>query len=53
MSPISGDRLQDYLEAVMIDVVRPSGSVLAPEFRTSMQALVDDAVKRLASVRQE
>jgi schlafen family protein len=51
MSPISGDRLQDYLEAVMIDVVRPSGSVLVPEFRTAMQALVDDAVKRLASAR--
>ncbi len=51
MSPISGARLQDYLEAIMIDVVRPSGSVLAPEFRTAMQTLVDDAMKRLASVR--
>jgi hypothetical protein len=51
MHPISGDHLQDYLEAVMIDIVRPSGSVPVPEFRTGMQALVDDAVKRLASAR--
>jgi len=51
MSPISGDRLQDYLEAVMIDIVRPSGSVLAPEFRGATQVLVDDAVKRLSSAR--
>jgi hypothetical protein len=51
MHPIAADRLHDYIEAVMIDVVRPNGSVLAPEFRKGMESVVNQAVKNLASAR--
>jgi len=51
MHPISTSRMQDYLEAVLIDLVRPCGSVLDPSFQTGIQPLVDSVVNRLAAVR--
>jgi hypothetical protein len=33
MHPISTSRMHDYLEAVLIDLVRPCGSVLDPKFQ--------------------
>ena len=51
MHPMSSARLQDYLEAIMIEIARSSGSVLSSEFRSSMQELVDDAVRRSISAR--
>jgi hypothetical protein len=49
--PVSHNHLQDCLEAVLIDMVRPSGSVLDPRFRSAVQPLVDETVKRLSSAR--
>ena len=51
MHPTLPSRLHDYLEAVLIEVGRPSGSVLDPSFRSAMQPLVDSAVARLTSAR--
>jgi hypothetical protein len=51
MYPLSSGRLQDCLEAVLNDLVRPSGSVLDPRFRACMEGLVDGAVKRVNSAR--
>jgi hypothetical protein len=49
--PISPDHLRDYLEAVLIDMVRPSGSVLDSRFHTAVQPLVEESVRRLSAAR--
>jgi hypothetical protein len=51
LHPISRSRLQDYLEAVLTEIGRSNGSVLNADFRTAMQAVVDEGVKRFNSVR--
>jgi hypothetical protein len=47
LHPMTPERLQEYLEAIMNDLARVAGSVLSPSFRASTQPLVDDALKRL------
>ncbi len=52
LSPMASDHLQDYVEAVLIDIVRSSGSVLGERFRAATKPLFDDAVARLARARR-
>jgi hypothetical protein len=50
--PITAERLRATLEDIVNDLVRTSGSVLAPHFGRSLQWLVEDAVERYASAQR-
>ncbi|MGO9094634.1 MAG: helix-turn-helix domain-containing protein [Bryobacteraceae bacterium] len=47
LHPVTGERLQEYLEVVMNDLARRTGRVLSSSFRASTQRLADDALARL------
>jgi len=53
MFPMTSDRRQDCLEAVLIDLVRPNGSVLSSKSQEGTQALVDSVLQRLNAAREE
>lgn len=46
LQSLSGDRLQDYIEAVVNDIARAAGRVLSSGFRQATLPMVEDAVKR-------
>ena len=52
MSPITHDRLQDCVEAVLTDLARIGGNILRPDFRElSVKGLVDGVLSRLNAAR--
>jgi hypothetical protein len=53
LQPPMADRLQNYVESVLLDLVRPIGYVLAPQFKTAAAVLVNDFLKCLLAVRAD
>ena len=51
LQPPTSDRLQEYLETVLLDLVRPIGYVLSPQFRVMTELLVGEFLDRLRRVR--
>jgi hypothetical protein len=51
LQPPTLDRLQDYFETVLLDLVRPIGYVLSPQFRVMTGVLVTEFLERLRRVR--
>ncbi len=51
IAPMSANRLQDHLEAILTDLARLNGRVLDPRFRGGTRRLVDGSVERLHAAR--
>lgn len=51
LEPLTPDRLLEYLEIVLLELVRPIGYVLSPQFRAMAGELIREFLERLRTVR--